>query len=304
MRSFLRSCYSAASSKLPISELSQAKEADTVTVMRLISLFFLPLSLYLSISVSFPGISVSNCCLCYHCYFDHASRGHNKIRERQRYIFQGKQILEDVVEAPDPILNLATDLAVAQLIQAIKDEFRFRFSNVRMTTRNNIEKRAVLAKIEAALNKENMTGSGKRLERVISVDVSKCKNDDEVRQELVAQLGLHTIDELLELITKKNYLLLLMDGDGRQNIDPGKAGCGEYNKKTFAVFITTESSAVRGEQYIAYAYGIIEIRTEDHLLPWVVFCRNVGCDLVRSSTGIHRIAVQRVEECRCHLQST
>ncbi|KAI4297417.1 hypothetical protein L6164_037309 [Bauhinia variegata] len=223
----------------------------------------------------------------------------NKIRKQERYIFQGKQVLEDVVEAPDPILNLATDLAVGQLIQVIKDEFRFRFSNVRMTTRTNVEKRAVLAKIEAALNKENMIGSGKRLERVISVDVSKCKNDHEVLQELVAELGLHTIDELREIITKRNYLLLLMDGDGDQNKNPWEAGRHEYNKKTFAVFITTESSAARRK--FAFAFGEIEIRTEDHLLPWVVFCRNVGCDLVRSSTGIHRIAVQIVEECRCHL---
>ncbi|KAI4297422.1 hypothetical protein L6164_037314 [Bauhinia variegata] len=222
----------------------------------------------------------------------------NKIRKQERYIFQGEQVLEDVVEAPDPILNLATDLAVGQLIQVIKDEIRFGFSNFRMTTRNNVEKRAVLAKIEASLNKENMIGSRKRLERVISFDVSKCKNDDEVRQELVAQLGLHTIDELREIINMRNYLLLLMDGDGDQNIYPWEAFLREYNRKNFIVFITTESSAV----WRGYAYGRLEIRTEDHLLPWVVFCRNVGCDLVRSSTAIHRIAVQIVEECRCHLQ--
>ncbi|KAI4297408.1 hypothetical protein L6164_037300 [Bauhinia variegata] len=233
----------------------------------------------------------------------------NKIRKGERYIYQGEQ---EVVEAPDPILNLATDLAIAQLIQTIKDDFygAFGIRIVNFTTTNNVEKYGVLGKIVAALNKESsMVGRGKIVEKVLTIYGSKCKSGNEVQKELARQLGLSTIDGVRKTIIEQNqqgrhYLLLLVDENGDQNLNPWDLKSFKYIIGVgVVVFITTESAAVREGEYDVNAYDEIEIRSEDHLLPWVVFCRNAGSELVRSSSTIRRIAVKIVEECRGHLHA-
>ncbi|KAI8027611.1 putative disease resistance protein [Camellia lanceoleosa] len=45
----------------------------------------------------------------------------------------------------------------------------------------------------------------------------------------------------------------------------------------------------------------LEIRMEDHLLPWKLFCSNVGPSLVHSSSVIQQMAPQLVKECHGHL---
>ncbi|KAI8026324.1 putative disease resistance protein [Camellia lanceoleosa] len=45
----------------------------------------------------------------------------------------------------------------------------------------------------------------------------------------------------------------------------------------------------------------LEIRMDDHPLPWNLFCRNVGSSLVLSSSAIQQMAVQLVKECHGHL---
>ncbi|KAI8027382.1 Disease resistance protein [Camellia lanceoleosa] len=46
----------------------------------------------------------------------------------------------------------------------------------------------------------------------------------------------------------------------------------------------------------------LEIRMDDHMLPWNLFCRNVGSSsLVLSSSAIQQMAIQLVNECHGHL---
>ncbi|GFY88592.1 hypothetical protein Acr_06g0005320 [Actinidia rufa] len=45
----------------------------------------------------------------------------------------------------------------------------------------------------------------------------------------------------------------------------------------------------------------LEIKMEDHLLPWELFCRDVGSSLVSSSSVIQQMAVWLVKECHGHL---
>ncbi|CAL5378040.1 unnamed protein product [Camellia sinensis] len=47
----------------------------------------------------------------------------------------------------------------------------------------------------------------------------------------------------------------------------------------------------------------LEIRMEDHLLPWKLFCRNVGPSLVHSSSVIQQMAARLVKECDGHLHA-
>ncbi|KAF7842810.1 disease resistance protein RPS2-like [Senna tora] len=65
------------------------------------------------------------------------------------------------------------------------------------------------------------------------------------------------------------------------------------------VFITSESTKQANDE-LTLAMDL-QIRTEDHLLPWEVFCQNANCHLVFSFGAIQRIAVQIVEECGGHL---
>ncbi|KAF5951969.1 hypothetical protein HYC85_009913 [Camellia sinensis] len=45
----------------------------------------------------------------------------------------------------------------------------------------------------------------------------------------------------------------------------------------------------------------LEIRMEDHLLPWELFCRNVGPSLVHTSSVIQQMAILLVKECHGNL---
>ncbi|KAI4297439.1 hypothetical protein L6164_037330 [Bauhinia variegata] len=221
----------------------------------------------------------------------------NQMRNGNRYIFRGK----DLLEASDRILNLAADLAIAQLIQNINDQCYGKFSIdvVRFTTRNNVEKQSVLGKIKVAFNKENMVGSGKRFDGVLIFDGSKCKSPIEAEDQILGQLGFHVFETIAAIFKLhkqgKHYLLLWMDGDGDKNVKPWDLLLFKYITYVgVVVFITTESAAVKRE-----IYGLIYLHF--HLLPWVVFCRNVGIDLHWSSSDIQRIAMQIVEECLGHL---
>ncbi|XP_054777403.1 uncharacterized protein LOC129285660 [Prosopis cineraria] len=96
-------------------------------------------------------------------------------------------------------------------------------------------------------------------------------------------------------------LVLLVDGDGDKKVDLRKVSMplNKLYSTDVVVIITTESSAPQNDE-LAYEVDV-RIRIEDHVLPWEVFCKNVGRELVHSSSAIQRVAVRIVEECAGHL---
>ncbi|XP_054778955.1 uncharacterized protein LOC129286891 [Prosopis cineraria] len=230
-------------------------------------------------------------------------------------ISKGKEVLEwDYVHnmIPEAILNLAADLAVDQLIQTLLSH---NIHRVVFSTRNGFEKVDVVRKIKAALNYEyNGTTIGNKYSRVLWVYASDYSSNTEVqiRQEIAKQLDLVTskgdqaenddilLRRLLEVeMTRMNHLAFLVDGNGKGNIDPWKAGFPKNMLACAVVLLTIESSLQEHDELLM---GMdLEIKTEDHLMPWEIFCRAVGRELILSSSDIRRIAVQIVEKCRDHL---
>ncbi|XP_054777635.1 disease resistance protein At4g27190-like isoform X2 [Prosopis cineraria] len=212
---------------------------------------------------------------------------------------------------PEAILNLAADLAVDQLIQTL---LTHNTHHVMFSTRNEFEKIDVARKIKSALDAEYYgTRISNKYSRVLWVYTSTYSSNKEawVREEIARQLDLLTgkgdqigseilLTRLIEVeMMRMNHLVFLVDGNGKGKVDPWKVG---FPKKMFTgvvVLLTVESSVLQHDELLMAMD--LEIRTEDHLMPWELFCRNVGWKLVSSSNDIQRIAVQIVEECRGHL---
>ncbi|XP_028762849.1 disease resistance protein RPS2-like isoform X2 [Neltuma alba] len=92
----------------------------------------------------------------------------------------------------------------------------------------------------------------------------------------------------------------MVDGDDDKKLDPQKVSLPiKRDSEDVVVFITTLPSA--RQNYESSEKVDLTIKTEDHLLPWVFFCKNVGNEFLHSSTAIQRIAVQIVEKCGGHL---
>ncbi|XP_054789501.1 uncharacterized protein LOC129295047 [Prosopis cineraria] len=194
---------------------------------------------------------------------------------------------------PQPILDLATRLAVHQLAQIFSPESRgnsFYWMGahvVCLSTRNDAEKQAVVEGIKANLR------SGATFESHQIVHLSQMDKIDDASMR----------GYLSTTSRRSRKLVLLVDGDGDKRVDLRKVLNTLLNRRYFknaAVIITTGSSALQNDE-LNYKADLIRIRTEDHVLPWEVFCKNVGRELVYSSGAIQRVAVQIVEECGGHL---
>ncbi|KAK7318901.1 hypothetical protein RJT34_03608 [Clitoria ternatea] len=210
---------------------------------------------------------------------------------------------------PEVILDLTVDLAVEQLIQTLfsGDDYACNIRYVKLSTRNLLEKRSVIIKIEMALeDKHSRFGMDKDFRDVLWIDASACRSNLQVQEEINKKMaGLVTEhDDMLlarhveeEMINR--YLVVLVDRDGDRKQDPSKV----HFPAGIVVLITDEQLADVdvGDEFLTTNTRRLNIRTQDHLLPWEVFCSYVGSSMVRSSRAIQRIAVQIVKECRGHL---
>ncbi|KAL4349579.1 hypothetical protein HN51_030728 [Arachis hypogaea] len=222
---------------------------------------------------------------------------------------------------PEAILNLASDLAVHQLIQTLisfsKNQNLNYIKYIRLSTRSDIEKRAVMAKVAAALNdKHNVLDILSSFRGTLSIEASNYPTtggEKELRKHVCQLLQLSMIedDEVLctrhieEEMSSSRYLVILADRDGEEIVDLQRVGFCKSLLSGVLVLITTDSPAPQHakEEGLMEAIVDLEIRTKEHLLPWVVFCRNAGKDFVYSSSAILTTAVRIVEECRSHLHA-
>ncbi|KAF7842806.1 Disease resistance protein [Senna tora] len=220
-----------------------------------------------------------------------------------------RDITNDQKQVPQPILDLAICLAVRQLSTCFSNPH---VQYVLLSTRNDAEKQVAVEKIKVAPWRRRRR---RRMAypRLLVLDVSKDEMDEkfealglEVRKWLQQIMGtkLQTKDDdvLLARETERDkHVVLVVNGDGEKKLDPYKA---RFPKRKdcadLVVFITTESSASQTDELNMEVDR--RIRIEDHVLPWEIFCKNVGSELVHSSSSeIQRIAVQIVQDCGGHL---
>ncbi|KAI8028671.1 putative disease resistance protein [Camellia lanceoleosa] len=204
----------------------------------------------------------------------------------------------------DELLEIAIDSAVHQVSICIEDEIR------KIKFLGPLSKRSecgIIRKIGiSGLGGEKVANALKDMQMVISkcsvvlcISVSRHHSIKEVRQNVATQTGRlrsrktdHTLEGSLDQYLPDNFLLLVDCIDGQIDLHDLKIpGCG------FLV-LTTQSQKVH-----AIMDFDLEIRMEDHLLPWKLFCWNVGPSLVHSSSVIQQMAAQLVKECHGHLRA-
>ncbi|CAL5379957.1 unnamed protein product [Camellia sinensis] len=134
---------------------------------------------------------------------------------------------------------------------------------------------------------------------VLCISVSRHHSIEKVRQNIATQTGIlrsHKTDLTSEGSPDQywpgNFLLLVDCIDGQIDLHDL-----EIPDRGFLV-LTTQSQNAHEIMDLD-----LEIRMEDHLLPWKLFCRNVGPSLVHSSPVIQQMAAQLVKECHGHLRA-
>ncbi|MED6206979.1 hypothetical protein PIB30_031656 [Stylosanthes scabra] len=221
---------------------------------------------------------------------------------------------------PEAILHMAADLAVHQLIQTLisicKNENPCHIKCIRLSTRSDVEKRTVLTKVSAALNdKHHALDILNSFRGPLTIDASRyptSETEKELKQHICQLLQLSTIedDDILctrqieDEMSRSGYLVILVDRDGEEIVDPQNLGLWGTLLSGVLVFITSDSPASQQNKGGSTDWLVdLEIRTNEHLLPWVVFCHNVGKEFVYSSNAILTTAQRIVEECGCHLHA-
>ncbi|XP_054776253.1 disease resistance protein RPS2-like isoform X3 [Prosopis cineraria] len=235
------------------------------------------------------------------------------IREDPLHYLEGlapiEMIMDNEIEAgtiPDAMLSLAIDLAVDQLVQTLLsgDEHVRNIHHVMISTRNNAEQREIFQKMKAVFNDmENMHRFNEIFHRVLWVDASmypsQVKVEVLVEQQIRLQLQLQkfSLGNLQKMINKKCLVLLLDHAE--KTLDLRKVNLPACLNEAVTVFVTIETQKQANDEKTMAMN--LTINTEDHLLPWKVFCQNVDNIIVFRSSAIQKIAVRIVQECGGHL---
>ncbi|KAF7127500.1 hypothetical protein RHSIM_Rhsim11G0120900 [Rhododendron simsii] len=185
-------------------------------------------------------------------------------------------------EAPDEMVTLAINSAIRQVSAYVKAET---FQKIGISGRGREE--VARAVMDIARMRQN--GSV-----VLRISVSGHDCDEEVKQKIAEQIHvIHQIDHIFSLsldqLLPHNFFLLLECVDGQMDLH------GLRFPDHGVVVLTTQSQE---------AYKImdvdVEVRMEDHLLPWDLFCENVERSL-DSPSILQQMAILLVKECHCHL---
>ncbi|XP_052111032.1 disease resistance protein RPS2 isoform X5 [Arachis duranensis] len=222
---------------------------------------------------------------------------------------------------PEAILDMAADLAVHQLMETLisicKSKNPKHAKCIRLSTRSDVEKRTVMEKVTAALNdKHHSLDILNSFHGHLTIDATgypTSEAEKELKQHICQLLQLSTIkyDDILctlqieDEMSRSRYLVILVDRDGEEIVDPQKVGLYGTLLTGVLVLITTDSPSSQQAKEGGLKDGLVnlEIRTKEHLLPWVVFCDTAGKEFVYSSDAILTTAVRIVEECRSHLHA-
>ncbi|KAI9107294.1 hypothetical protein K1719_021682 [Acacia pycnantha] len=209
---------------------------------------------------------------------------------------------------PEDILSLSVNLAVDQLIQTLmfEDDHVCGIYHVFFSTRDTAEQRLVKEKIESVLKDQKiMLHLHETFTQVLLLDASNSQGlpaEVHVQHQIAQQLHLPKIEGNKNLLTtsiekemsKKKYLVLLVDGETKEPLDPRKVGIPE---ELAGVVVCITSKQANSELTMAMD---LNISTKDHSLPWKVFFENIGLPILQSEYT-KTMAPRIVKECGGHL---
>lgn len=206
-------------------------------------------------------------------------------------------VAHEAVPVPEEIFDFAVDLAVRQTLSCIK---RGDIKCVRITGRN--EERV----IEAIKHHQDVAPEFRYIlgfalaEHPCGAEVHEVIDRRlELRQtSCTGSINLATEFELPDYLQSPGILLLSEDSYKKMKVDnsslPLQVNLNDLNNPLY-----------RDSSIMIFNFKMVadmEIRMEDHLLSWEVFCRNAG-EVMFSST-IQQIAARIVKECQGNLQAT
>ncbi|KAF7114852.1 hypothetical protein RHSIM_RhsimUnG0074300 [Rhododendron simsii] len=186
-------------------------------------------------------------------------------------------------EAPDEMMTLAINSAIRQVLAYVKVES---FPKIGISGSGGEE--VARAVMDIARMRQNCSV-------VLHISVCGHDRDKEVKQKIAEQIHvLQQIDHIFSLpldqLLPHNFFLLVECFDGQMDL---------HNLRLpdhGVIVLTTPSQDVYKIMDVD-----VEVRMEDHLLPWDIFCENAGQSLVDSSSALQQMAIQLVKECHCHL---
>ncbi|CBI29652.3 unnamed protein product, partial [Vitis vinifera] len=178
--------------------------------------------------------------------------------------------------------NLAVNFATRQILDEIENPEVLR---IRISGRNGIRVTSAVKDLPQIQQRFNI---------VIQVDASLYPNIRGIEENIATQLGFSLNIQMLNKFLKTTSFLIFLD-DIYESIDLYKVGSEWWNSKNIQKIVCrTRSQTVCRRMAVDR-----EIRLDDHLLSWELFCRNVG-NIVHSSGFQHR-ATDVVQKCSGHL---
>eukprot|EP00261_Vitis_vinifera_P038150 XP_019079393.1 PREDICTED: disease resistance protein At4g27190 isoform X4 [Vitis vinifera] len=188
-----------------------------------------------------------------------------------------------IMPTPKRIYDLAVDFAIREILQHIE------YPKIRKIGISGSHGETVISELWGELQECCI------FDHVIDVEVSRCSTIEEIRFSIERDLFPSTSGErkLDETLKGTNFFILLHEVGERVNLYD--MGTNWWNsKKIQKIVYTTNSQNVDDVTAVG-----VEIRMENHLLSWQLFCVNVG--EVMHSSGIQRLAINVVEKCCGHL---
>ncbi|KAI8532044.1 hypothetical protein RHMOL_Rhmol11G0182700 [Rhododendron molle] len=189
-------------------------------------------------------------------------------------------------EAPDEMLTLAVNSAIRQVSAYVKKR-----SSIKIGISGSGGEKVA----RAVMDIERMRQDCSNVAFHISVRMadSKATVRNKIAEQVDVLLPKHQYFSLdLNELLPHEYFLYLECVDGWANL--------RYLRLLdHGVIVLTARSQ---EVYKAMDVDV-EVRMEDHLLPWDLFCENVGQSLVDSSSALKQMAIQLVKECHCQLHA-
>ncbi|XP_010657929.2 disease resistance protein At4g27190 isoform X2 [Vitis vinifera] len=188
-----------------------------------------------------------------------------------------------IMPTPKRMYDLAVDFAIREILQHIE------CPKIRKIGISGSHGETVISELWGKLQECCI------FDHVIDVEVSRCSTIEEIRFSIERDLFPSTSGErkLDETLKGTNFFILLHEVGERVNLYD--MGTNWWNSKKIQKIVYTTNS-----QHVDDVTAVgVEIRMENHLLSWELFCVNVG-EVVHSS-GIQRLAINVVEKCCGHL---
>ena len=177
--------------------------------------------------------------------------------------------------------NLAVDFAIRQILQDIENPEVLR---IRISGRDG-------RRVTSAL--KYLPQIQKMFSIIIQVDASSRLNIRAIEENIAAHLGFSTWEGCRLLLENTSFLIFL--DDIHEGIDLYEVGSIWLNSKNIQKIVCTTTYE---EVYRRMAVDL-EIRLEDHLLSWELFCLNAG--KIVHSKGFQHTATDVVGKCYGHL---